>query len=42
MASVLQVAGAGAIVAGIAWISLPAGLIAAGVVLVLLGIAVSN
>jgi len=42
MANVLQIAGALALVAGIAWISIPAGLIAAGVVLVLAGIAVSN
>ena len=42
MANVLQIAGALALVGGIAWISIPAGLIAAGVVLVLAGIAVSN
>ncbi len=42
MANVFQLLGAGAIVAGIAWISIPAGLIASGVVLVLLGIAVSK
>jgi hypothetical protein len=42
MASVVQLVGAGAIVAGIAWLSIPAGLIAAGFVLVLVGIAVSN
>ena len=42
MANVFQVLGAGSIVAGVALISIPAGLIAAGVVLVLLGIAVSK
>lgn len=42
MANVLQIAGAVALVAGIAWMSIPAGIIAAGVVLVLVGIAVSN
>jgi hypothetical protein len=42
MANVLQVTGAVALVGGIAWMSIPAGLIAAGVVLVLIGIAVSK
>jgi hypothetical protein len=42
MANVLQIGGAVLLVAGIAWISIPGGLIAAGIVAVVIGIAVSN
>jgi hypothetical protein len=42
MANVLQIGGAILLVAGIAWISIPGGLIAAGVISVAIGIAVSN
>jgi hypothetical protein len=42
MANVLQIGGAVLLIAGIAWLSIPAGLIAAGVVAVVVGIAVSS
>lgn len=42
MSRVLQVAGMVAIVAGVLWLSIPAGLIVAGVFLVLTGIGVSE
>lgn len=42
MSRVLQVAGMVAIVAGVLWLSIPAGLIVAGVFLVLTGIGVAE
>jgi hypothetical protein len=42
MANVLQIGGAVLLVAGIAWLSIPAGLIAAGIVSIVIGIAVSS
>jgi hypothetical protein len=42
MANVLQIGGAVLLIAGIAWLSIPAGLIAAGVVAIVVGIAVSS
>jgi hypothetical protein len=42
MSRILQVAGMVAITAGVIWLSVPAGLIVAGVFLVLVGISVAE
>ncbi len=42
MSRIFQVAGMAAVTAGVLWLSIPAGLIVAGVFLILIGIATAN